>query len=292
MDVSLEVQRFLTRARSRLSPAEVGISELGGDRRVPGLRREEVAALAGVSITYYIRIERGRLKGVSESVLRAIARALRMSDAESQHLLNLARADSSGGRPSRRMSTTRMDNGIERLLTTMADVPAIALGRLGDPLGANALGRSLFPHLFPDGRPPINHAHYVFLDQRARTFYVDWERSARRVVSVLRLLAGQDPRDHALTSLVNDLSARSADFRKEWAGHAVDTHAAGSKSIRHPTVGEMTLEFETLSVGSAPDVRIGTYLAVEGTPSADALNVLRSGMAMGSAASGVNAAGH
>lgn len=279
MDVSREVQQFLTQARARLSPADVGIPELGDDRRVPGLRREEVALLAGVSITYYTRIERGRLKGVSGHVLKAIVRALRMSDPEAQHLFNLARADSGGDRAVERNSQTALGVRVQRLITSMSDVPALALGRLGDPIGGNPLGRALFPHLFPEGEPVVNHARYVFLDDRSRVFYVDWERSARRVVSVLRLLAGQDPSDRAVMALIGELKMRSDDFRTAWACHGVDTHTTGQKSIRHPVVGEVTLEFETLSVGSAPDVRIGTYLAEPETPSADALDLLRSWVA-------------
>ncbi|WP_230594347.1 helix-turn-helix domain-containing protein [Rhodococcoides fascians] len=261
--------------RSRLSPSEVGIPDRGEDRRVAGLRREEVALLAGVSLTYYTRIERGRLKGVSSNVLHAIIRALRLSDHEAQYLFDLARAQSEGSRSVGSGFEVELPRSVERLISAMSDVPTLALNRLGDPIGGNAMGRALFPHLFPADRQPINHARYVFLDQRSRAFYTDWERSARRVVSFLRLLSGQDPFDRSMNALIRELCSESTDFSSRWAGHGVDTHTSGHKSIRHPIVGELDLEFETMTVGSAPDVRVGTYLTRPGTTSSGRLDRLR-----------------
>jgi hypothetical protein len=232
-----------------------------------------------VSTAYYTRLERGNLRGVSESVLRSLARTLQMNDAETQHLFDLARAASDGARTHRVRPQSRLPQRVAQLIDTMPDVPTVALGRLGDVLGANALGRALFPHLFPEASEPLNHTRYLFLDDRSREFYVDWERSARGVVSALRLLAGHDPADRALVALVGELVTRSPEFRTWWAGHTVKTHTAGTKAIRHPVVGELTVAFETLTLASTPDIRIVTYLADAGTPSADALDLLRSWVA-------------
>jgi transcriptional regulator with XRE-family HTH domain len=279
MDLRRDVQQFLTGMRARLTPEEAGVTIFGGERRVPGLRREEVAQLTGVSTAYYTRLERGNLRGVSESVLRSLARTLHMNDAETQHLFDLARAASEGARTPRVKPQSRLPQRAAQLIEAMPDVPTVALGRLGDPVGANALGRALFPHLFPENGEPLNHTRYLFLDDRSREFYVDWERSARHVVSVMRLVAGRDPSDRALMALVGELATHSPEFRTWWAGHTVQVHTAGTKAIRHPVVGELTVAFETLTLGSTPDVRIVTYLADPGTPSADALDLLRSWVA-------------
>ncbi|MER5802120.1 helix-turn-helix transcriptional regulator [Streptomyces mirabilis] len=280
MSLVRDVQQFLTEMRARLTPEEAGVTVFGGGRRVPGLRREEVAQLSGVSTAYYTRMERGNLRGVSESVLRSLARTLRMDDAETQHLFDLARAASEGTRTRRaKPRPVRLPQRAAQLIDTMSDVPAIALSSLGDVLAANALGRALFPHLFPDEGQPLNHTRYLFRDERARDFYVDWERDAHHVLSALRLVAGRDPSDPALMALVGELATHSPEFRTWWAGHTVTVHAAGTKAIRHPVVGELTVAYETLTLGSAPDVQIVTYLADPGTPSADALALLRSWIA-------------
>jgi transcriptional regulator with XRE-family HTH domain len=285
MDLRGDVQQFLTGMRARLTPEEAGVTMFGGERRVPGLRREEVAQLAGVSTAYYTRLERGNLRGVSESVLRSLARILRMNEAETQHLFDLARASSDGARTSRVKPQSRLPHRAAQLIDAMPDVPTVALGRLGDLVGANALGRALFPHLFPEDGEPLNHTRYLFLDDRSREFYVDWERSAREVVSAMRLIAGRDPSDRALMTLVGELATHSPEFRAWWAGHTVKTHTSGTKAMRHPVVGELTVAYETLTLGSTPDVRIVAYLADPGTPSADALDLLRSWAATRSTAS-------
>jgi transcriptional regulator with XRE-family HTH domain len=279
MDPDLDVRHFLTELRARLSPEEAGVPMFGGERRVRGLRREEVAQLAGVSTAYYTRMERGNLRGVSDSVLRSVARSLQMTDAETEHLFNLTRAASERPRTPRTQTQPRLPRRAAQLMDAMPDVPTVALGSLGDVVGANALGRGLFPHLFPENGKPLNHTRYLFLDDRSREFYVDWESSARHVVSVLRLIAGRDPSDPTLMALVGELATHSREFRTWWAGHTVNAHTAGTKAIRHPVVGELTLGFETLALASAPDLRIVTYLADPGTPSADALDLLRSWVA-------------
>ncbi|MFC0450580.1 helix-turn-helix transcriptional regulator [Rhodococcus jostii] len=279
MDLRDDVQQFLTGMRARLTPEAAGVTVFGGERRVPGLRREEVAQLAGVSTAYYTRMERGNLRGVSESVLRSLASSLHMNDAETQHLFDLARSCTERVRQFRAKPQSRLPQRAAQLLDTMPDVPTVALGRLGDLVGANALGRALFPHVFPDNGEPLNHTRYLFLDDRSRDFYVDWERNARQVVSSLRLLAGRDPSDRALMALVGELATHSPEFRTWWAGHTVTIHTSGTKSIRHPVVGELTVAFETLTLASTPDVRIVAYLADPGSSSADALDLLRSWVA-------------
>jgi transcriptional regulator with XRE-family HTH domain len=276
MDTRHEVHEFLTALRGRITPEKAGLTTFGGERRVPGLRREEVAQLAGVSTAYYTRMERGDLGGVSESVLFALANALQLNEAESEHLFDLARNATGTRRPSRVKGDTRLSPQLAQLMDAMQDVPVVALSKVGDPLGSNPLGKALFPHLFPDDGQPVNTARYLFLDPRSRTFYPDWDTVARESVSALRLLAGHDPSDRRLSALVGELATRSTEFRTWWGGHTVRTHSAGTKRIEHPIVGDMTLSYQTLTIQSAPNVQLATYLAEIGTPSADALNLLRS----------------
>lgn len=276
METSNDVQQFLTALRGRITPEKAGLTVFGGERRVPGLRREEVAQLTGVSTAYYTRMERGDLAGVSESVLYALIRALQLDEAESAHLFDLARAATAPRRQSRAKPEANVSPLVAQLLDTMRDVPAIAMNRVTTTAGSNALGRAVFPDLFPADGTPINSARYLFLDERAKSFYVDWESSAREAVSALRLLAGQDPSDRALMALVGELATRSSDFRTWWGGHTVRMHNTGTKRIKHPVVGEMTLSYESILIPSNSGIVIATYLAEPGTPSADALDLIRS----------------
>ncbi|HMR50767.1 MAG TPA: helix-turn-helix transcriptional regulator [Arachnia sp.] len=279
MDNKREVQEYLIALRARITPEAAGLTVFGGERRVPGLRREEVAQVAGISTAYYTRMERGDLSGVSESVLYALVRALQLNEAETTHLFDLAHA-ASGPRPrSRSKAAPRISERLAMMLETMRDVPAISLTRLGDPAASNALGRALFPHLFPEGRPPLNHTRYLFLDPRSQEFYPDWETSARETVSSLRLMAGQDPADRALMNLVGELSTHSTEFRAWWSGHTVRLHTSGTKRINHPIVGELTIGYDVLTIEATPGLRITTYLPEPGTASADALDMLRSWVA-------------
>lgn len=276
MDTRHEVHEFLTALRGRITPEKAGLTTFGGERRVPGLRREEVAQLAGVSTAYYARMERGDLGGVSDSVLFALVNALQLNEAESEHLFDLARNATGTRRPSRARADARLSPQLAQLMDTMRDVPVVALSKLGDTLGSNTLGRALFPHLFPDDGQPVNTARYLFLDPRSRTFYPEWDTVARQSVSALRLLAGHDPSDRQLAALVGELATRSTEFRTWWGSHTVRTHISGTKRIDHPIVGEMALSYQTLTIQSTPNVRLATYLAEIGTPSADALDLLRS----------------
>lgn len=276
MEPQTDVKQFLTALRARMTPERAGVTTFGGERRVPGLRREEVAQLSGVSAAYYTRMERGDLSGVSESVLYALVRALQMDEAESAHLFDLARSAAGPRREMRSKPDTTVTPLVAQLLDTMQDVPAVAMNRISTPVGSNALGRALFPHLFPGDGAAVNNARYLFLDEDAQDFYPDWATTAREAVSALRLLAGQDPSDRALMALVGELATKSSEFRTWWGSHTVRTHTTGTKRIHHPVVGEMTLSFETLVLPSSKGIVVATYLASPGSTTADALDVLQS----------------
>lgn len=275
-----DVQQFLTAMRGRITPEQAGLAVFGGERRVPGLRREEIAQLAGVSTAYYTRMERGDLSGVSESVLYALVRAFALDEAESAHLFDLARAATGPRRAPRSKPTPRVSPQLALLIDAM-DVPALAMTQLGDSVASNPMGRALFPDLFPPDQPSLNGTRYLFLDDRARLFYPDWEKTAREAVSGLRLMAGHDPSDRALMAMVGELATLSIEFRTWWGGHTVRTHFSGTKSIHHPVVGDMTLGFEVLALPSTPGLSLITYITEPATPSADAMNLLRSWAAEG-----------
>lgn len=271
-----DVQQFLTQARGRVTPEAAGLTWFSGERRVPGLRREEVAQLAGVSTAYYTRMERGDLSGVSEGVLFAVARALQLNEAERQHLFDLAKVTSGPRRTPRARPRPTVSARVGQLVEAMRDVPVIALSRTGDPVASNQLGRALFPDLFPAGEEPLNHTRYLFLDERSRTFYPHWETSARSAVASLRLIAGQDPTDRTVAALIGELTTRSPEFHAWWGEHNVRLHRSGTKDIHHPIVGDLTVAYESLEVSSIPGLALVTYLAEPGSPSAQALDLLRS----------------
>lgn len=273
MDARSETREFLTSRRARLRAADVGLPDVG-PRRVPGLRREEVAVLAGVSVPYYTRLERGDLAGASEGVLEALARALRLDEAERAHLFDLARAGQPlAPPPRRRTARQRIRPSVQQLLDAMTGAAAHVGNDRLDILGANALGRALFLELF-DGQERPNAARFVFLDPRARDFYSDWDRIARDVVATLRSAAGRNPDDRALTDLVGELSTRSEEFRQHWARHDVRFHVSGVKQFRHAQVGELELNYERLEVVFDRGLTIFAYTADPGTRSADALGLL------------------
>jgi hypothetical protein len=275
MDTRSEIREFLISRRAKLKAADVGLPDYG-TRRVPGLRREEVAVLAGVSVPYYTRLERGDLAGASDSVLEALARALKLDDAERSHLFDLARAAQPiGPPPRRRPARYRIRPSVQQLMDAMTGAAAhIGNDRL-DILGANALGRALFVEMF-DGQERPNAARFVFLDPRARDFYLDWDRVARDVVAILRSAAGRNPYDRDLTDLVGELSTRSEDFRQHWARHDVRLHISGVKRYHHPQVGDLELNYERLDVAFDTGLTIFAYTADPGTRSAEALSLLGS----------------
>lgn len=279
MNGRAEIRDFLTSRRGRITPERAGLSVYGGNRRVKGLRREEVAMLAGVSVDYYTRLERGNLGGVSESVLEALARALQLDEAERAHLFDLARTANATGRAERgrrRSAPAHVRPGVQRLLDAMTGAPAYVRDRRMDVLGANELGRVVFSPLFATPGRPVNIARFIFLDPAAPEFYVDWDELAGDTVALLRAEAGRDPYDRTLTDLVGELSTRSETFRTRWAAHNVRFHRTGVKRLRHPVVGDLTLAYESMELTADAGLRLNAYTAEPGTPSLDALNLLAS----------------
>jgi transcriptional regulator with XRE-family HTH domain len=273
MDARSEIREFLTTRRARLKAADVGLPDYGA-RRVPGLRREEVAVLAGVSVPYYTRLERGDVAGVSDSVLDALARALRLDDAERAHLFDLARAVQPLASPPRRRPTKQaVRPAVQQIIDAMTALPAVLGNERQDFVAANALARALFQDVF-DGHERPNSARFIFLDPRARDLYPDWDSVARDVVGALRSAAGRKPRDRALSDLVGELSTRSEEFRQFWARHDVRFHSGGVKRLHHPQVGDMELRYEGLDVVTDIDLTIYVYTAEPGSRSADALALL------------------
>jgi transcriptional regulator with XRE-family HTH domain len=276
MDTRSEVREFLVSRRAKITPEQAGLPDYGGKRRVPGLRREEVALLAGVSIDYYVRMERGNLNGVSETVLEALARALQLDEAELAHLFDLARAASAPARPRRRGPQQRVRPSVQRVLDAMTGAAAyVRNGRL-DVLAANRLGVALYAPALDGRELPVNLARFMFLDPRASDFYVDWDKIAGDVVAILRGEAGRDPYDRNLSDLVGELSTRSEAFRSRWAAHNVRLHRTGRKRFRHPVVGEVELTFESLALAADTGLTISTYTAEPGSPSQEALTFLAS----------------
>jgi PAS domain-containing protein len=266
-----EIREFLTTRRAKLSPELAGVPRYGRKRRVPGLRREEVALRAGISVEWYTRLERGVARGVSEEVLEAIGSALQLDEAERAHLADLVRT-ANAERPPRRSSTPqRVRPSVARLVDVMGPIPAcVTNGRL-DVLYANDLAEALFSDVFRDPVRPPNLARFVFLDPRARIFYRDWEKAASDTVAVLRAEAGRKPYDRGLSDLVGQLSTRSDEFRVRWAAHDVGFHRAATKQMHHPLVGDLTLAFEMLELPADPGLSLLTYSAEPGSPSEQAV---------------------
>jgi transcriptional regulator with XRE-family HTH domain len=274
---SSEVREFLITRRARITPQQAGLPAYGANRRVKGLRREEVAMLAGVSVDYYTRLERGNLAGASESVLDALARALQLDEAERAHLFDLARAaHGSSGAAGRRPGSGRVRPGVQRVLDAMGGAPAWIRNGRADVLAANSLGRALYAPVFDDPVRPANTARFTFLSPQAREFYRDWDRTSRDMVAVLRAAAGRDPYDKALSDLVGELSTRSEAFRSRWAAHDVLFHRTGRKDLHHPVAGDLDLTYEAFELPSDPGLTMLVYTAEPDTPTAQALGFLAS----------------
>ena len=282
-DARAEIKDFLTTRRAKVTPQMAGLPVVGGNRRVPGLRREEVAMLAGVSVDYYTRLERGRAAGASEEVLDALASALLLDDAERQHLFDLARSVSSTGRSRRRRpraGRAALRPGVQWLLDSMT-VPALVADSLSTYVASNLMARALYSPMFLDPAPQatgreVNMARFVFLDPRSRDFFPNWDSGAEDLVAMLRLAAGAGPTDPRLTALVGELSTRSREFSRLWARHDVRYVCRGEKVIRHPVVGELRLAYEPMPLTTAPGMRMTAYAVEPGSPSQDALQLLAS----------------
>jgi transcriptional regulator with XRE-family HTH domain len=276
VDPSDEIREFLTSRRARITPQAAGLPVFGGTRRVAGLRREEAAMLAGVSVDYYTKMERGNLRGVSEGVLDALARGLQLDEAERAHLFDLARAAGPMSRPRRRPAKPGVRPSVQRILDAMTGAPAIVQDGRGNVLAANRLGLALYSEMDLAPPRPANHGRFVFLDPRAHSFFLDWERVANDTVAMLRAEAGRDPHDRDLSDLVGELSTRSEDFRVRWAAHNVRAHRTGAKRFHHPVVGDLTLTYEMLELTADPGLQLLAFSAEPGTTSQDALALLGS----------------
>jgi transcriptional regulator with XRE-family HTH domain len=275
MDYQSEIRSFLATRRAQISPEQAGVPTHTGARRVPGLRREEVAHLAGVSVDYYTRLERGKTKGASPEVLDAIARALQLDDAEREHLMHLVQAT----RPGRRTSVKPDRQGIRPAIQAVLDcitAPATVQNGRMDLLGANQLGRAIYAQMLEQPDRPANFARFNFLDPRALDFHADWEQAARNNVALLHAAVARDPHDQALINLVGQLSTQSDAFRRLWADHNVLKYRSGAKHYHHPLVGDLTLGFEAFDIATDPGQSM-TILTVEpGSPSEQALKLLAS----------------
>lgn len=276
MDNRDEAKAFLSSRRAKITPEQAGLTSYNRNRRVPGLRRSEVADLAGVSVEYYSQLERGNLGGVSDSVLDALARALHLDEAEQQHLAALARAAGPGARNRRKPPVQRIRPSIARVLELMTEIPAFVGNGRGDVLAANALAQALYAPMFDETTRPANHARFAFLNPRARDFWRDWDRIAGFTVAMLRAEAGRDPYDRALTDLVGELGTRSEEFRTRWAAHDVRLHSTGIKQFRHPVVGELDLAFDTMQLSADPGLSMTLLSAPAGSAADDALRLLAS----------------
>jgi transcriptional regulator with XRE-family HTH domain len=274
MDPAIDIAEFLSSRRARVTPEQVGLPTYGL-RRVKGLRREEVASLAGVSLEYYKRLERGNASGVSENVLEALARALQLDDAERAHLFDLARAANPVVPTRRRPVQQRVRPTVLRILDSMA-APAIVRNSRVDYLAANPLGRALYAPLFDSREQPPNSARFTFLDPAAQDFYIDWERAARHLVAHLRSEAGRNPYDRGLSDLVGELSTRSPEFRTWWAAHNVRYHQTGTKRLRHPIVGDLELSYEVMELPADAGLTMSVYSTEPGSRSQEALDLLAS----------------
>jgi transcriptional regulator with XRE-family HTH domain len=273
----MAVREFLASRRARITPEMAGLTLFGGRRRVPGLRREEVAMLAGVSVDYYTKLERGNLAGTSESVLDAIARALNLDQAVRDHLYNLARASGPSGKAQRRpLQSGAVRPTLQFMLDSITGSPAFIGNHHMDIVAANQLGYALYSEMYRGPARPANHSRFIFLDPRALDFYPNWDLAANTNVAILRTQSGRNPFDKRLADLVGELSVRSEEFRTRWAAHNVRRHYAGTKIFRHPVVGELELAYEAMELAEDPGFTLTVYPAVPGSPSDERIRMLAS----------------
>ena len=279
MDNKAEVREFLTSRRAKLTPSDVGLPAVG-QRRVAGLRRSEVATLAGVSVECYAKLERGTIAGASASVLEAISHALRLDETERAHLLDLARAadgiPASGRRRRRASAQSAARPSLQWALEAITDGVAFVRNPAQDLLATNALGRVFYSPVIGSGGRTPNLARFQFLDPASRDFYPDWDLFAHMCVGIMRAEAGRDPHDRALQDLVGELSTQSETFRRLWGAHDVRTHGSGTKRFHHPAVGDLTFVYEELAITAEPGLVLLVYTAEPGSPSAEKLRLLAS----------------
>jgi transcriptional regulator with XRE-family HTH domain len=277
MDVRNEIREFLLTRRARLTPEQAGLPDFGGRRRVAGLRREEVALIAGISAEYYVRLERGNALGVSEAVLDGISRALQLDDTEHAHLYDLVRSANAGSAAQAQRRPARTHNvpaGVRQVIDAMNEVAVVVQNGRLDVVATNRLGAALYSEMFDETQRQPNFARFVFLHPRASTFYLDWDGAAHQTVALLRSEAARAPNDRALSNLVGELSTRNETFRTIWASHNVREHRSGTKSLHHPLVGDLEISFEGMQIASAPGLLMLAYTALPGSPSHEKLQLL------------------
>ncbi|MFJ4830364.1 helix-turn-helix transcriptional regulator [Streptomyces sp. NPDC088747] len=274
LDRRAELSEFLRTRRARLKPEDVGMPDFGRHRRVPGLRREELAQLAGVSVAYYTRLEQGNGQNVSAEVLGAISRALRLSDAEHAHLTHLAKPKQHKKKQGARPQQVR--GALRQLIDTLDGVPAYITGRRTDVLVWNQMAAAVFGDWSEVPPQDRNWARMVFLKPEYQELFVEWEQKAIDIVCMLRMEAGCYPDDPRLSALVGELSVKSEEFRRLWATHDVKEKTYGVKRLRHPLVGDLALQFESFQLTGDSDQMLITYHAEPGSPSAEALRLLGS----------------
>lgn len=272
-----EIREFLRSRRARIAPEMAGLPAYGGNRRVEGLRREEVALLAGVSVEYYVRIERGGLAGTSEGVLDALATALQLNDAERDHLFHLARQSGAPGGRRLRKPVATVRPALQGVLDAITGAPALIRNGRHDVLAMNHLGRALYSPVLTDPHRPANTARFVYLHpDEAEQFFVDYDHATHNAAAMLRMEMGRNPHDEELIALVGELSSGSELFRQQWASQNVRLHGHGTKCVNHPVVGRLELNFESMDLPSDPGLQLNVYTAPEGGPAADNLALLAS----------------
>lgn len=274
-DIRSDIREFLSSRRARITPEQAGLPAYGGNRRVPGLRREEVAMLAGVSVDYYVRLERGDLAGASESVLDSLASTLQLDDAEREYLFDLARA--AGPAPRRQAKPkTSIRPAVQQVLDAFTDAPAWVRNGRHDILASNVLARALYSPVFDDPRRPVNTTRFAYLNPAAREFWRDYDKITHDSAAMLRLEAGRNPHDAELIKLIGELSTQSELFRERWASRDVKFHRSGIKRLHHPVIGDLDLNYESMELPSEPGLVLNVYTAPAGSPSADGLKLLAS----------------
>jgi transcriptional regulator with XRE-family HTH domain len=269
-----DIRNFLSSRRARLSPERAGLPVYGRQRRVAGLRREEVALLAGISIDYYTRLERGNARGVSDEVLGAVASALKLGPDERTHLANLVKAANVEQAVTRSSAADRVSPSVRRIVDCMTELPALVRNRRLEILYANRLGRAFYCEVFEDTDSPPSPLRYMFMDPRSRQFFVDWDGAANDMVGLLRAEAGRSPGDPIIADLVQELSGRSEAFAERWARHDVRFHRNGVGTYDHPVAGRLTLLYEDLDLPTEPDQTILVFASEAGSASEHALRVL------------------
>ncbi len=274
MDQQAQIKEFLASRRARITPEQAGVPIFHGTRRVPGLRREEVAHLAGVSVDYYTRIERGKIDGASLEVLEAIARALQLDDVERDHLMDLVQVKKPKPASSQ-ASPNRVPIGVRHVLDSIT-VPAVVQNTRLDLVAANTIARAVYSIPAGDDALPRNNARFTFLDPHAAGFFRDWESVKRNTVALLRAAAGSDPYDESLIKLIGQLSTQSQDFRQLWGAHNVLRYRAGTKRYHHPIVGDIEFGFESFAVASDPNLTMLVYTVEPHSATADAMALLAS----------------